>query len=366
MNSTQLRTPTILFTGGGSSGHVTPNLALIKQFQAKNWVVAYAGSENGIEKEIIKKTNIPYYAITTDKLRRHFTWRNLLTPFNVIRGIIEATFLCYHLKPQIVFSKGGFVAFPIVLGAWLNRIPVIAHESDLTPGLANRLSFPFAKRICVTFPEGVKFFKNQSKLVVTGTPIRANLLQGNAEKGRRLCGFQNNKPVLLIIGGGLGSDIVNHAIWQILPKLLENFQVVHLCGKNKTNSGFDHLSGYKQYDYLNEELADVLAGADLVVSRAGANSIYELLALKKPHILIPLSTKASRGDQISNAKYFVNLKLSEIIYEEDLSDNKLLSEISRLHEQKEIIHQRLAAFALPDSVKIISELLQEIDKKKNS
>lgn len=354
--------PTILFTGGGSSGHVTPNLALIKQLQAKNWTIAYAGSESGIEKNIINQLNIPYYAITTDKLRRHFTWRNFLTPFNVLRGVWQAIFLCYRLQPQIVFSKGGFVALPIVVGAWLNRIPVVAHESDLTPGLANRLSFPFAKQICVTFPEGAKFFKNQTKVVVTGTPIREQLLHGNAENGRRLCGFQQHKPIILVIGGGLGSDVVNHAIWKILPKLLETFQVVHICGKNKTNAHFDHLVGYKQYDYLHEELADVLASADLVVSRAGANSIYELLALKKPHILIPLSTKASRGDQIANAKYFAQLNLSEVIYEEDLSDEKLLSEILKINEQKVLIRQRLAAFALPNSVEVITEILLQFNK----
>lgn len=348
---------TILFTGGGSSGHVTPNLALIKQFQQQKWAVAYAGSEQGIEREIINKINIPYYAIATDKLRRHFTWRNVLIPFNVIRGIFQAILLCYRLKPKIVFSKGGFVAFPIVIGAWLNRIPVIAHESDLTPGLANRLSFPFAKWICVTFPEGKKFFKNQAKVVITGTPIRANLLTGNAQHGLKLCEFEANKPVLLIIGGGLGSDAINQAVRRILPRLLPMFQVVHLCGKNKTDPRFAHVSGYKQFDYLNEELADVFACADLVISRAGANAIYELLALKKPHILIPLPTKASRGDQIANAKYFADLNLSEIIFEEELTDEKLLEKIAKTYAEKLSIKTRLSSYALPKSVDLISSLL---------
>ena len=293
------------------------------------------------------------------KLRRHFTWKNFLTPLNVIRGVFQAIFVCYRLKPQIVFSKGGFVALPIVIGAWVNRIPVVIHESDLTPGLANRLSFPFATSICVTFPEGKNYFKNQTKIIVSGTPIREELLWGNAEKGRQICGFHSNKPILLISGGGLGAHVINQTIRRILPKLLEKFQVVHLCGKGKTDPQFDQLSGYKQFAYLNEEMADVLASADMVVSRAGANSIYELLALKKPHILIPLSTRASRGDQITNAKYFAKLNLSKVIYEEDLSDEKLLADINKLNEQKELVQQRLATFSLPNSVEIISQLLLE-------
>lgn len=348
---------TILFTGGGTAGHVTPNLALIEYFQNKNWKVLYIGSENGIEKEIITRIHIPYYSIATDKLRRHFTWRNLLTPFKVIEGMLSAIILCRKLKPTVVFSKGGFVAFPVVFGAWVNRIPVIIHESDLTPGLANRLSFPFAKKICVTFPEGVDFFKNKNKVIVTGTPIRPALLQGNAVQGRKFCGFNQDKSILLIIGGSSGAEKINQAIRHILPQLLERFQIIHLCGKNKVDPSLKHLAGYQQFEYLHDELADVFACADVIVSRAGANSLYELLALNKPHLLIPLSTQASRGDQISNAKYFAAKGLSQVIFEKDLTDEKLLADLLEIERQKNIIRQKLADYKLPESVNIITKLV---------
>jgi UDP-N-acetylglucosamine--N-acetylmuramyl-(pentapeptide) pyrophosphoryl-undecaprenol N-acetylglucosamine transferase len=266
--------PTIMFTGGGSAGHVTPNLAVIKKFQAENWQIVYVGSAQGIEKEIISKTNLPYYAIASGKLRRYFSWQNFLDPFKILFGIMQAFFICRRLKPQVVFSKGGFVAFPVVVGAWLNRIPVFIHESDLTPGFANRLSFPLATRVLLTFAETKKYFSDQCKLVISGTPIRANLLQGDAERGRQLCHFKTSKPILLIIGGGLGADNVNQAIRHALPKLLPHYQIIHLCGKNKTDAKFNQLPGYQQFDYVTDELADLFACADLIITRAGANSIY--------------------------------------------------------------------------------------------
>lgn len=355
--------PTILFTGGGSAGHVTPNLALIKKFQKENWQTIYVGSADGIEKNIISRINIPYYSVASGKLRRAFSWKNFLSPFQVIQGIVQAFLLCRKLKPQVVFSKGGFVAFPVVVGAWLNRIPVIAHESDLSPGLANRLSFPFAKRICVTFPEGVNFFKNKSKVLVTGTPIREELFHGNAEEGRKLCGFNTEKKIILVYGGGLGSDIINRNIRAILSKLLEQFQIVHLCGKNKIDSNIEPITGYKQFDYINEELPDLFACANLVISRAGANSLYELLALQKPHLLIPLSKKASRGDQLQNAAYFAKLGLSEVIYEEDLTNETLAEKIIWLAQNEETIKQKLKNFKLPDSVQMIYEEIISTHKK---
>lgn len=351
--------PTILFTGGGSAGHVTPNLALIKKFQAENWQTIYVGSANGIEKNIISRINIPYYTVASGKLRRHFSLQNFLSPLKIIQGIAQAFLLCRKLKPQVVFSKGGFVAFPVVVGAWLNKIPVIAHESDLSPGLANRLSFPFAKKIYITFPEGADFFKNKSKVIVTGTPIREELLQGNAEQGRNFCGFNTNKKIILIYGGGLGSDIINRTVRKILPKLLEQFQIIHLCGKNKTDKDFENIPDYKQFEYINEELPDLFACADLVISRAGANSLYELLALQKPHLLIPLSKKASRGDQIQNAAYFAKLGLSEVLHEEDLTSKNLFEKITWLTQNEIAAKQKLKDFQLPDSVQIIYEQLSK-------
>ena len=358
---TENNNQTILFTGGGSSGHVTPNLAIINQCLAKGWHVSYIGSYQGIEKNIISRTQVPYTAITTAKLRRHLSWQNFLTPFQVLRGINQAFWYCRRLKPKVVFSKGGFVAFPVVIGAWLNRIPIIAHESDVTPGLANRLSFPFAKYICVTFQESKKYFNTLQKIKVTGTPIRPELFEGNADKGLSLCNFNKEKPVLLITGGGLGSDAINIAIRKILPELLQNYQLIHLCGKGKTDPAFDQQKGYKQFEYLNEELADVFACTDCVISRAGANTLYELLALKKPHVLIPLTKKASRGDQLINAKIFADQGYSEVVDEDNIqNDDILLSAINKVFQHKDEIINKLSHYELPNSVEIIYGLITQV------
>lgn len=363
-DNSRINSNTILFTGGGSSGHVTPNLAIIKQCQDNGWNVFYIGSYQGIEKDIISRTPVPYKAIATAKLRRHLSWQNLLTPFRVLQGINQAYWYCRSLKPKVVFSKGGFVAFPVVIGAWLNRIPVIAHESDVTPGLANRLSFPFAKYICVTFKESVKYFNSSQKIIITGTPIRAELFEGNADKGLALCHFNKEKPVLLITGGGLGSDAINVAIRKILPKLLTQYQIIHLCGKGKTDPAFDNLNGYKQFEYLNEELADIFACTDCVVSRAGANTLYELLALRKPHLLIPLSKKASRGDQLINAKIFAEQGYSEVVNEEEIqNDDVLLTAIQKVFQDQNEISHKLNQYQLPNSLEIIYGLINQATQK---
>lgn len=346
----------ILFTGGGSAGHVTPNIALIKHFQQAGWQVTYVGSINGIEKEIVTKINIAYYGIASGKLRRYFSWQNFLDPFKIILGIIQAFFLCLKIKPAVIFSKGGFVAFPVVVAGWLRRIPVVIHESDLVPGLANRLSFPFAKKVCLTFADSVKYFKDNTKILVTGTPIRTELFAGDATQGRKMCRFSADKKTILVFGGGLGADAINRIVRATLPQLLTHYQVVHLCGKGKLDASMQSV-GYVQFEYLHKELPDVMACADLVISRAGANSLYELLALRKPHILIPLSKQASRGDQIINAKYFANLGLSQILFEEELTGEKFLEKMDWLAKHEEDTKRALANFMVPNSVELIYELI---------
>jgi UDP-N-acetylglucosamine--N-acetylmuramyl-(pentapeptide) pyrophosphoryl-undecaprenol N-acetylglucosamine transferase len=351
---------TILFTGGGSAGHVTPNIALIHKFQAMGWQVVYVGSDTGTEQAILGGLKIKYYGIKTGKLRRYFSWRTFLEPFAILYGIIQAIGICIKTKPNIVFSKGGFVAFPVVVAAWLNRIPIIIHESDLTPGLANKLSFPFANKICVTFAEG-KINLASNKTVVTGTPIRESLLQGQSERGRQFCQF-NDEPILLVLGGGQGSAIINDAIRSLLPKLLDHFQVAHVCGKGKIASAQDN-ARYRQFEYLHEELADIFACSDLVISRSGANSLYELLCLCKPHILVPLSMRASRGDQIVNAAYFADRGLSNVLYEEDLNTESLLGLINKVYADKDAQKKRLQDFSLPDSNQIIYQELVTLARK---
>lgn len=354
----------ILFTGGGSAGHVVPNIALINYLKDFGWKSHYIGSYDGIEKTLISPLNIPYYGISTGKLRRFKSWRNLLTPFQVLTGIGQAWRLLGRIRPAVVFSKGGFVAFPVVFAAWLRRIPVIIHEADLTPGLANRLSLPFAQQVCVNFPGAEKYFKNPNKVIVTGIPLRQVLTSGSRERGLNFLHFSASKPVLLIYGGSLGAQKLNDITRQILPKLTQQFQIVHVCGTNKTDNRFDNIKDYQQYPYINDEFGDVIACADLVISRAGANTVYELIALRKNHILIPLSKKASRGDQIENAEYSSKKGFSTVIDDEDLTATSLLQTIDTCWAQKETIQQKLSQFSIPDSFTIISNLLESVRSNK--
>lgn len=348
----------IVLTGGGSAGHVTPNLALIPVLQANNWSVEYIGSERGSERGMIEAVSIPYHPIQTGKLRRYFSWQNMLDPLRVLVGIGQAYVLLRRIKPQVVFSKGGFVALPVVVGAWLARIPIVAHESDFSIGLANRLSFHFVNTICVTFAAACASLKNAAKVVVTGTPIRETLFQGNRAQGLQYCGFQADKPCLLVIGGGQGAQSINRCIREALPVLLSTMQVIHLCGPGKVDPSLSQQQGYFQLEYANTELADLFAASDWVVSRAGANSLYELLALAKPHILIPLPHSQSRGDQIENARYFERLGASYVIPDEDLSPERLMQTIQTLQKNQTQIQVAIAALKIQPAVQPIVKILE--------
>jgi len=350
----------IVFTGGGSAGHVTPNIALIDYFQDKEWEVAYIGSYTGIEKEIIASLDIPYYGIATGKLRRYFSWQNFIDPFRVLQGMWQAFRYLRTIKPHVLFSKGGFVSFPVVFAAWLNRIPVVVHESDFSPGLANRLSFPFSKKICVTFSEAVDRFKDKQKVVATGTPIRQTLFKGDAASGKQICHFDDDKKIILVMAGGSGSVKINHVIRDALPPLLKNFNVIHCCGKGRVKKEYANKKGYIQFDYVSDELADLMACADLVISRAGANSLYELLALRKPHILIPLSKTASRGDQIDNAQYFEERGLSQVISDEAFDVTSLMEAVTQMEKNLPQIQAKLKEYPLPNSTEVIYSLVSSL------
>lgn len=338
--------PIIVFTGGGTAGHVTPNIALIESLQNSDWQFHYIGSESGVEKGMIESIGVPFYPIQSGKLRRYFSWKNFLDPFKVLVGIGQSFFLLRKIKPDVVFSKGGFVALPVVVAAWLNRIPVIAHESDMTPGLANRLSFPFVSKICVTFEAARNHFKQKEKVEVTGTPIRRQLFQGEKEKGLALCGFTDKKPCILIVGGSQGSAGLNRIVRENIDKLTAEYQVIHLCGKGKRSETHVSVPGYFQMEYANEELAHLLAASDLVVSRSGANALYELLSLTKPHVLIPLSMKASRGDQIQNARYFEKQGISTVLNDDSLSPEALLQAINTVFQQREVFVEKIKALGV--------------------
>ena len=351
----------IVLTGGGTAGHVTPNIALMGRLKEQGYQISYIGSYNGIEKTLIEELGIPYYGISSGKLRRYFDLKNFTDPFRVLKGFSEARKLLKQLKPDVVFSKGGFVTVPVVVAAGRLKIPAIIHESDMTPGLANKLCIPSAVKVCCNFPE-TKAHLPEGKAVVTGTPIRPELLQGDADKGRAFTGFTSEKPVIMIIGGSLGAQAVNDAVRRILPELLKDFQVVHLCGKGKRDDSKNDLKGYVQYEYIESELADLFAMADIVISRAGANAICELQALKKPNLLIPLSANASRGDQILNARSFEKQGFSMVLEEEAITDEVLLKAVHDLYDHRETYRAAMENAPGQDSISVICDLIRSCRK----
>lgn len=348
----------IVLTGGGTAGHVTPNIALIPTLRDMDYDIHYIGSYDGIERKLIEDMHIPYYGISSGKLRRYFDPKNFTDPFKVIKGYGQARKLMKQLKPDVVFSKGGFVTVPVVMAAHKRHIPVIIHESDMTPGLANKLSIPSASKICCNFPETMSHLPD-GKAVLTGSPIRQELLSGNKLNALNFCGFTANKPVLMVIGGSQGSAIVNDAIRGILPELLKTFQVIHLCGKGKLDTSLTHLEGYVQFEYIKKELADLFALADVCVSRAGANAICEILALRKPNLLIPLSANASRGDQILNAESFENQGFSEVLTEEELAPTILIPKILKLYENRSAYISAMEKSEQSDAISAITSLIEE-------
>lgn len=352
----------IIMTGGGSAGHVTPNLALVPTLRTLDYEVKYIGSKDGIEKEIINKEGIPYYEISSGKLRRYFDVKNFTDPFKVIVGIKDAYSVLKKEKPNIVFSKGGFVTVPVVIAAKLRGIPVVCHESDMTPGLANRLTTPYTTKLCVTFPESLKHVKGD-KGVLTGTPIRRELLKGSREKGRRFLNFDDLKPIMMVIGGSLGSKAINEAVRGALNEILNHYNVVHICGNGNVDTSLKHIKGYRQFEFIREELPDVMAAADFVLSRAGANSIFELLALKKPNLLVPLSRNSSRGDQILNAASFEKSGYSMVIQEEDLNKDSLLKALDELNKNKVKYIKNMENSTIGNGVDAIVSVIRENTKK---
>ena len=330
----------IILTGGGTAGHVTPNLALLPLLRERGYEIRYIGSYTGIEKSLVEQEGIPYDGISSGKLRRYFDMKNFTDPFRVLKGFGEARKLLKKHRPDIVFSKGGFVAVPVVLAAKRLHIPVIIHESDMTPGLANRLCIPKAKRVCVSFEAACKHIPEE-KCVKTGSPVRAELFGGSREAGLARLGFSGKKPVLLIMGGSLGALAVNEAVDEILDALLEKFDIVHIRGAEKLNPALNGKAGYAQFEYVTDELPDLFASADLMLSRSGANAIFEILALCIPALLIPLPLEASRGDQILNANYFAGKGFSLVLQQNDITPQVLLSKIEQLAEQSETLKKNM-------------------------
>ncbi len=348
----------IVMTGGGTAGHVTPNLALAPLLKEKGYEIYYIGSYTGIEKKLVENAGIQYYGISSGKLRRYHDWKNFTDPFRVIKGFSEANQLLKHIKPDVVFSKGGFVSVPVVMAAARQHIPAIIHESDLTPGLANKLAIPFASKVCCNFPETLQYLP-EGKAVHTGSPIRKELFSGSKEKGLEFTGFSADKPVILIMGGSIGSRFINNAVWDSLDELLKDFQIVHLVGKGNINKDLVDRAGYQQYEFISEQLNDVFALTDLMISRAGANSISEILALKIPNILIPLSAAASRGDQILNAESYEKQGFSTVLQEETLTSELLIQSVNTVYANRADIVERMSQSKLLDANSVILDLIEE-------
>ena len=348
----------IVLTGGGTAGHVTPNLALLPSLQERGYEIHYIGSYNGIEKKLIENAGIPYDGISSGKLRRYFDIKNFSDPFRVIKGYAEARALLKKYRPDVVFSKGGFVSVPVVLAAKHFKIPTIIHESDMTPGLANKICIPSAAKVCCNFPETLQYLP-EDKAVLTGSPIRRELLLGDRLTGLNFTGLSAAKPIIMVIGGSLGAVAVNNAVRALLPKLLTKYQVIHICGKGHLDDSLIGRPGYVQYEYVDAPLRHLFAAADIVLSRAGANSICEILALRKPNVLIPLSAAASRGDQILNARSFEKQGFSLVLEEETLTNELLLQTVRRLYAERVSFSEAMKASRQTDSIDTIIGLIEE-------
>lgn len=351
----------IVMTGGGTAGHVTPNIALFDSLQKDGYEIHYIGSYEGIEKGLIEDKKIPYYGISSGKFRRYRSWKNLTDPFRVLHGFFQARRLLGRIRPNVVFSKGGFVSVPVVMAAKTRHIPVIIHESDLTPGLANKLAMPSATKVCCNFPETLPYLPKE-KAVLTGSPIRQELLHGNKQAAKDFCGFTGDLPILMVMGGSIGSVYINNAIRGCIDTLLTKYQIIHLCGKGNIDESLKDKKGYAQFEYISENLPDLFAAADLVVARAGANSICELLALHKPNILIPLSRNASRGDQILNANSFAKQGFSAVLEEEEVTPEKLMATIDDVMAHRSKYIDAMKNSGQMNAIETIIGLIEEVSR----
>ena len=351
----------IVMTGGGTAGHVTPNIALFDSLQKDGYEIHYIGSYEGIEKGLIEDKKIPYYGISSGKFRRYRSWKNLTDPFRVLHGCFQARRLLGRIRPNVVFSKGGFVSVPVVMAAKTRHIPVIIHESDLTPGLANKLAMPSATKVCCNFPETLPYLPKE-KAVLTGSPIRQELLHGNKQAAKDFCGFTGDLPILMVMGGSIGSVYINNAIRGCIDTLLTKYQIIHLCGKGNIDESLKDKKGYAQFEYISENLPDLFAAADLVVARAGANSICELLALHKPNILIPLSRNASRGDQILNANSFAKQGFSAVLEEEEVTSEKLMATIDDVMAHRSKYIDAMKNSGQMNAIETIMGLIEEVSR----
>lgn len=347
----------ILLTGGGTQGHVSGNMALVPTLKEKGVTIDYVGTAKGMERSIVAQDEyIKYHIIPAGKFNRSFTWRNFRNAFRVVKGISQAKKLIREIKPDIVFSKGGFVTVPVVIAAKKSNVPVIIHESDFTPGLANKISSRYADKICTTFPETVGYF-NSDKAVCTGSPIRGEIFTGSRELGYKLCGFTQQKPTIMVMGGSSGALALNQLTRAVLSDILPKYNVIHICGKDGTDPKYEGINGYKQFGYVSGELRHLFAATDITLSRSGSNAIFEFLALKIPMLLVPLPKGNSRGDQIVNAQSFEKSGFATVCRQEDLTPELLVQKLDELYKMRDKIKANMEDSALLNGTNTILELI---------
>ncbi|QKE72585.1 undecaprenyldiphospho-muramoylpentapeptide beta-N-acetylglucosaminyltransferase [Arthrobacter citreus] len=350
---------TIVFTGGGSAGHVTPNIAIINELSKNEWDIRYIGSRKGIEKELINKIDVPYYGISSGKLRRYIDFENVVDLFRVLKGCLDARKVLKKLKPSLVFSKGGFVSVPVIIAASTLKIPIFIHESDMTPGLANKISQRFATKIFTSFEEAKNYFP-KSKTTSIGSPIRKELLNGSRKKGIDYLNFKSYLPIITVMGGSLGAKKINETVRDSLQELTKNYQIVHLCGKGNVDESLQNIERYKQFEYVHDELADLLAASQMIITRGGSNAIFEFLALHKPMLIIPLTKNQSRGDQILNAKSFKEKGYALMLEEEDLTIKTLQQSIEELQNKRDVFINNLKTSNQSNALEVLLEEIKKI------
>lgn len=344
---------TIILTGGGSAGHCIPHLAILPYLKNNFDKIYYVGSENGIEKEIINRTDIPYYSVSCQKLNRKFSLKNFLIPFNVYKGIRQAGKIIDELKPDVIFSKGGYVSVPLVLAAKKRKIPILSHESDYTPGLANKITSKYCKKVFTSFPETAKQIKNG---LYVGAPIRSGL-NAPKKKALEMFGFSGTKPVLLITGGSQGAKVINKVVRQSLDELLKKYDVIHICGKNNLDESIVK-KGYYQTEYMHK-IENAFSIASVCISRAGSNALFELLSLKIPCVLIPLPKGTSRGDQVLNAEYFQKQGLVSVLPQNALTKDSLIFNVNAVYNNKNNLIKNFGKYPVVDKSRQISRLIAD-------
>ncbi|SDS33202.1 UDP-N-acetylglucosamine-N-acetylmuramylpentapeptide N-acetylglucosamine transferase [Paenibacillaceae bacterium GAS479] len=351
----------IVLTGGGSAGHVTPNLVLLQRLLKEGWEIHYIGSKHGIERQLVGGIDaVRYHSVSTGKLRRYWSWENVSDLFKFTLGILQAVFLMLRIKPDAIFSLGGFVAVPVVIGARSKRIPILIFEPDLYPGLANRISSRFAQVICTTFAGTSQiYWINDKRIKHIGPILREELKLGSRARGIQQRGFDGDKPIVLIMGGSQGAERINRIVREALPEMLSSYQVVHICGAGKMDPSYNRFSGYIQLEYAHAELPDLMAMADMVVSRAGSNAIHEWLHLRKPMLLIPHVIGGARTGQLLNAHHFQNAGYAELLYEEELTKAAFLNAVNAVYRDRKIYSARMSRHETDGAVEKVMRIIHK-------